>query len=462
MTPFKPEPVTVVGAGLAGCEAAWQLARRGVPVTLIDMKPGRRSAAHHEDGPAELVCSNSFKSDQPDTAAGCLKAELRRLGSLLLTCADETRLPAGTALAVDRVAFSAAVDDHLRRQPLITRHELRVERVPEQGIRIIATGPLTDEALAADISRLLGVGPLHFYDAAAPIVSAESIDRSVAFAGSRYGRGGEDYWNCPLDSGQYDGFVRALLDAAVVEPHAIDGGAVFEACMPLETMAARGMDALRFGPLRPVGLTDPRSGRRPYACLQLRQDDRAASLYNLVGCQTRLTWPEQRRVFRLVPGLSQAEFVRYGVIHRNTYLPSPQVLRTDGSARGQSGLYFAGQLTGVEGYVESIASGWLAGTQAAARALGIPEPDRQRLIPDLETIGGALARYISDPAIRDFQPMNANFGLLPVPPDAPRKREQRRAALTECARRATDRLYYDLQRIWPEPPESGAGLPRGG
>ncbi len=404
--------VQVVGAGLAGCEAAWQLACRDVPVTLTEMKPVQMSPAHHLPTLSELVCSNSLRAARLENAVGLLKEEMRRLGSLIIDCADQSALPAGGALAVDREQFSRLVTQRIDAHPLISRVCARADAIPDDELVIVATGPLTDSALFDAINSALGTTPLHFFDAAAPIVEAGSVDMSIAFRQSRYGRGGDDYINCPLDEAEYDAFWQALTSARTADVHDFDRRQIFEGCMPIEIMAARGRDTIRFGPLKPVGLTDPRTGREPYACVQLRQDNHAASLYNLVGFQTRLAFPEQQRVFRLIPGLEQAVFVRYGVMHRNTYLPSPQVLDADYSVRQREGLYFAGQITGVEGYVESAASGLVAGWQAALQYSGLSRPERLARLPGNQTVIGSLGDYISDERIRHFQPMNANFGLV--------------------------------------------------
>ncbi|MDD2578908.1 MAG: methylenetetrahydrofolate--tRNA-(uracil(54)-C(5))-methyltransferase (FADH(2)-oxidizing) TrmFO [Eubacteriales bacterium] len=437
-------PVTVIGAGLAGCEAAWQLACRNIPVTLIEMKPEHRSPAHELTTFAELVCSNSLRSDRLQNAVGLLKEEMRRLGSLIMTCADKTRIPAGGALAVDREQFSAAVSQMVEDHPLITvRHE-RVDQLPRQGRVIVATGPLTDGALFDDIRRELGIETLHFFDAAAPIVDAESIDQTIAFRQSRYDRGTADYLNCPMNEAEYDSFYQALIGAGQAEIHEFDKEHLFEGCMPIESMARRGRDTIRFGPLKPVGLTDPRTGRQPYACVQLRQDNRAASLYNLVGFQTRLRFAEQKRVFRMIPGLQDAEFIRFGVMHRNTYLPSPRVLAPDYSTRQRPELYFAGQMTGVEGYVESAASGLVAGLAAALQTLAVPAARREALLPAPATMIGAMARYISDPTISGFQPMNANYGLLPVL-DRPERQKARR--YEQLALRSLDQIERQCRAL---------------
>lgn len=414
-------PVHVIGAGLAGCEAAWQLAGRGVPVRLTDMKPEKLSPAHHLTTLAELVCSNSLRADRLENAVGLLKEEMRRLGSLIMACADETALPAGGALAVDRTLFSSLVTSRIDAHPLIERVCRRIDAIPP-GICLVATGPLTDSMLFEDIQSKLAVPALHFFDAAAPIVSADSIDFSIAFRQSRYGRGGDDYINCPMDESQYLRFWQALTTARKADIHEFDRRHLFEGCMPIEEMAARGQDTIRFGPLKPVGLVDPRTGKEPYACVQLRQDNRAGSLYNIVGFQTRLAFPEQARVFAMIPGLENAVFLRYGVMHRNTYLPSPRVLAADYSLRSMPNLYFAGQITGVEGYVESASSGLIAGWQAALQALGKPAAVRRRFLPSDRTVIGALSAYVSDERVDPFQPMNANFGLLAAP-NQPRQRK---------------------------------------
>lgn len=407
--------VIIAGAGLAGCEAAWQLASAGVSVRLIEMKPHQMTPAHNLTTYAELVCSNSLRAARMENAVGLLKEEMRRLGSLIISCADETSVPAGGALAVDREAFSQAVTNQIKKHPLIEVIESRIDKLPDNGLTIIATGPLTGGDLFKDIQKYFGTDTLHFFDAAAPIVTAESIDHSIAFSQSRYDRGGADYINCPFNEEEYQRFYDALITAELAEVHDFDREVVFEGCMPIETMAKRGRDTIRFGPLKPVGLRDPRTGREPYACVQLRQDDQAASLYNIVGFQTRLKFPEQRRVFRMIPGLEQAEFARLGVMHRNTFINSPGLLEPDYSAKRRPDLYFAGQMTGVEGYVESAASGLLAGWQAALQARGLAKEDRFRMLPDRHTVIGAMSQYISSADTKNFQPMNANFGLIAAP-----------------------------------------------
>lgn len=423
------QSVLVVGGGLAGCEAAWQLAARGIPVRLADMKPTEMTAAHHLPTLAELVCSNSLRAARLENAVGLLKEEMRRLGSLIIACADATAVPAGGALAVDRELFTAAVTGMICREPLIERVYEKLDRIPADGLTIIATGPLTDGALFENIRKTLNIETLHFFDAAAPIVEADSIDMSLAFRQSRYGRGGDDYINCPMDREAYERFWHELVNAERAQVHDFDQETVFEGCMPIETMARRGMDTIRFGPLKPVGLIDPHTGREPYACVQLRQDNRAASLYNLVGFQTRLTIGEQKRVFQLIPGLQDAVFVRFGVMHRNTYLPSPQVLEPDYSVCSRGDLYFAGQMTGVEGYVESASSGLLAGWQAALQARGLDKETRLQALPSARTVIGSLAHYVADRQIRHFQPMNASFGLVASPDGRFKRKELRIQAL---------------------------------
>ena len=400
--------VTVVGAGLAGSEAAWQLAQRGLQVRLVEMKPLKMTPAHHSPDFAELVCSNSLRGDRLENAVGLLKEELRRLDSLILSCADATKVEAGGCLAVDRQGFSRTVTEKIRSHPNIRVEEAELTAVPE-GPVIIATGPLTSEPLSAAIADYFGgAGYLNFYDAAAPLVTAESIDMDQAWFASRYDRGTPDYVNCAMDEAQYKAFVRELAAAEEAPVHGFEDKKVFEGCMPVEVMARRGEDTLRYGPLKPVGLPDPKTGRDPYAVVQLRKDNAAGTVYNLVGFQTHLRFPEQKRVFSMIPALANAEFIRYGVMHRNTFLDSPRLLDRTYADRRNPLVAFAGQMTGVEGYVESTASGYLAAVCMAARLRGEPIPDFSR-----ETAIGALAAYISDPSVTDFQPMNINFGLLP-------------------------------------------------
>ena len=403
------EKVIVIGAGLAGSEAAWQLARRGIPVELREMKPQKMSPAHHTEYFGELVCSNSLRSDQLENAVGLLKEELRWCGSLIMACADAHRVEAGGALAVDRHAFAAAVTEKLRSHPNITVVEGEVREIPPEGQVIIATGPLTSEELSEKIAQLFpGSKYLNFFDAAAPLVTFDSVDMDSAWFASRYDRGTPDYINCPLTREEYDAFWTELAQAQEAEVHGFEDAGVFEGCMPVEVMARRGRDTLTYGPLKPVGLKDPKTGREPFAVVQLRKDNAQGSIYNMVGFQTHLRFPEQKRVFSMIPALKNAEYVRYGVMHRNTFLDSPRLLDRYYRVRGRERLMFAGQITGVEGYVESTASGCLAAVELARRLEG-KEPAN---FPQ-ETAIGALALYISDQSVVNFQPMNVNFGLIP-------------------------------------------------
>jgi len=398
--------VTVVGAGLAGCEAAWQLAQRGIDVRLVEMKPVKRTPAHSSDDFGELVCSNSLRSGELSTGPGLLKEEMRRLGSLIMLCADENLVPAGGAVAVDRNGFSAAVTKRIRSHPHIRVETEEMTGIPE-GIVIIASGPLTSDRLAEAIREKTGGEGLSFYDAAAPIVTFESIDMTKAYFGSRYDKGDDDYVNCPMNREEYLAFHQALCQAQQAPVHGFDDSCVFEGCMPVEVMARRGEDTMRYGPLKPVGLRDPRTGKDAYAVVQLRRDNAEGSLYNLVGFQTHLRFPEQKRVFGMIPGLENAEFVRYGVMHRNTYLDSPRLLDATYAARQDPMIAFAGQMTGVEGYVESAASGLLAALEMGMRIRG----ESPVGFPTWTAIG-ALAGYISDPTVMKFQPMNVNFGII--------------------------------------------------
>ncbi|MBM6869645.1 methylenetetrahydrofolate--tRNA-(uracil(54)-C(5))-methyltransferase (FADH(2)-oxidizing) TrmFO [Pseudoflavonifractor phocaeensis] len=403
------EPVIVIGAGLAGCECAWQLARRGIPVVLHEMKPTKMTPAHHSEAFAELVCSNSLRSDQLENAVGLLKEELRCLGSLILACADTHRVEAGGALAVDRHGFARAVTQTVRNHPLITVVEGEVTALPEEGQVVVASGPLTSDALSAHIqARYPQQHSLNFYDAAAPLVTFESVDMEQAWFASRYDKGTADYINCALTAQEYAAFWEALCQAEEAPVHGFEDSGVFEGCMPVEVMARRGVDTLRYGPLKPRGLKDPKTGQEPYAVVQLRRDNAEGSIYNLVGFQTHLKWPEQRRVFSMIPALKNAEFVRYGVMHRNTYLDSPRLLDRYYRVRTEPRICFAGQITGVEGYVESTASGCLAAIELARRLEGKKPADFPR-----ETAIGALALYVSDESVVDFQPMNVNFGIIP-------------------------------------------------
>lgn len=415
----------VVGAGLAGCEAAYQLASRGIPVTLYEMKPKRFTPAHHNPDFAELVCSNSLRGAGLANAVGLLKEEMRRLGSVIMEAADATQVPAGGALAVDRSAFSAEVTKIIRNHPLITVVEEEITAIPEDENVIVATGPLTSEPLSAAIRNYFGKDHLSFFDAAAPIVTFESIDMSKAFFGSRYNKGTPDYINCPMNREQYLDFYNALKDAECAELHDFDHQ-VFEGCMPIEEMAHRGEDTMRYGPLKPVGLVDDRTGERSYGVVQLRKDNAAGTLYNIVGFQTHLKFPEQKRVFSMIPGLENAEFVRYGVMHRNTYLNAPLILERDFRVRGKGSLYFAGQMTGVEGYVESASSGLMAGLSLAAKILEIPRP----YFPDLTAIG-ALGQYISTASPDHFQPMNINFGIIASLDQRVRLKAERYTAISQ-------------------------------
>ena len=427
-----PEQVTVVGAGLAGCEAAWQLARRGIGVCLREMKPEKKSPAHVSADFAELVCSNSLRSADPTNAVGLLKEELRRLDSLIMRSADENRVEAGSALAVDRESFARTITEAIRSHPLIRVQEGEVTDIPE-GIVILATGPLTSESLSASIGERLGEGSyLHFYDAAAPIVTLESVNMEEAFFASRYNKGSADYVNCPMDKETYLAFRQALAEAEEAKVHGFEDKLVFEGCMPVEVMARRGIDTLRYGPLKPRGIVDPRTGREPYAVVQLRRDNFAGSLYNLVGFQTHLTFGEQKRVFSMIPALEEAEFVRFGVMHRNTYLDSPRLLDGRYRLKREPRIRFAGQITGVEGYVESTASGLLCGLQTARELLGEAPLDFTR-----ETAIGALAAYVSDETVAEFQPMNVNYGIIAPPGGRIRGKKNRNAFLSQ---RALERL----------------------
>ncbi len=405
--------VHVYGAGLAGCEAAWQIARRGTDVVLHEMKPQKYSPAHHSPDFAELVCSNSLRSDSVSNAVGLLKEELTRLGSLIMEAAHATRVPAGSALAVDRKLFAAYITEKIKNHPRIRVMEEEMTSVPEGQITVIATGPLTSDDMAAYIEHDLNCHGLHFFDAAAPIVDFASINMDIAFFASRYDKGDADYINCPMTKEQYDAFYQALIGAEEAKLKEFDREEqskklkVFEGCMPVEIMAKRGYDTLRFGPLKPVGLIDPRVGKEYYAVVQLRKENKEGSMYNLVGFQTHLTYPEQKRVFQMIPGLENAEFLRYGTMHRNTYLNSPELLDGDYSLRAMSNVYFAGQMTGVEGYIESAGSGFVAGLNACRKANGEPP-----YILPRTTMLGAMAHYISHGGIGAFTPMNANFGII--------------------------------------------------
>ena len=415
--------VKVIGAGLAGSEAAWQLAQRGLQVELYEMKPEKKSPAHHADTFAELVCSNSLRGDRLENAVGLLKEELRRLDSLIITCADATRVEAGGCLAVDRQGFSDLVTEKIRNHPNITVVAGEVTQVPE-GPVIVATGPLTSDALSEAIGAYFGTEYLHFYDAAAPLVTADSVDMHEAWWQSRYDRGTPDYVNCAMNKEQYEAFLKELVSAEEAPVHGFEDKNVFEGCMPVEVMARRGPDTLRFGPLKPVGLTDPKTGKEPYAVVQLRQDNAAKSVYNLVGFQTHLKFGEQKRVFSMIPALKDAEFVRYGVMHQNTFLQSPKLLDRYYADRRDPMVAFAGQMTGVEGYVESAASGYLAAVAMAAKVLGKALPEFPR-----ETAIGALGLYISDERIENFQPMNINFSIISPLEQRIRKKAEKNLAI---------------------------------
>lgn len=399
--------INVIGAGLAGCEAAWQIAKRGIKVRLFEMKPKTFSPAHHMETFAELVCSNSLRSDQLENAVGLLKEEMRLLDSIIMKCADSTKVPAGGALAVDRARFSQTVTDMIKENKNISVINEEVCDTNDNEMTIIATGPLTSDSLSQYVGNLAGEKHLYFFDAAAPIVSFDSINMTKAFKAARYGKGSDDYINCPMSKAEYEVFWDELVNAEVAEVKNFEKEILFEGCMPVESMAKRGKDTLRFGPLKPVGLTDPNSGIESYAVVQLRQDNSEGTLFNIVGFQTHLKWPEQKRVFGLIPGLESAEFVRYGVMHRNTFINSPKLLDATYKYKSKANLYFAGQITGVEGYIESAASGLIAGINAALSVLG-----KQELIFPSSTAIGALGNYISDSNIKNFQPMNINFGLI--------------------------------------------------
>ena len=431
--------LTVIGAGLAGCEAAYQASRLGVDVTLYEMKPHKRTPAHKSDGFAELVCSNSLRSDDVGNAVGLLKEEMRMIGSLIMEAAEVSRVPAGSALAVDRQKFSDYITEKIKNDPHITVIDREITELDGDGITVVATGPLTSDGLSDHIRNSLGIGGLHFFDAAAPIVSADSIDYDKDYFASRYGKGdATDYLNCPMTKEEYDAFYEALISARTAELHDFDndGGklTVFEGCMPVEVMASRGYETLTFGPLKPVGLPDPKTGKDPYAVVQLRRENADGTMYNLVGFQTHLAFSEQKRVFSMIPGLENAEFLRYGVMHRNTYLDSPGVLANDYSMKKRPDVFFAGQITGVEGYVESAASGMYAGINAALRALG-RDPF---VLPDTTMIG-AMANYVSIGSVsKNFQPMNANYGI--VAPLGYKVKGGKRARNEEYSKRAIECL----------------------
>ncbi|KRL90841.1 methylenetetrahydrofolate--tRNA-(uracil(54)-C(5))-methyltransferase (FADH(2)-oxidizing) TrmFO [Lactobacillus kalixensis] len=403
-----PKNVTVIGGGLAGSEAAWQLAKRGINVDLYEMRPKKMTPAHETSNLAELVCTNSMRSNQLSNAVGLLKEEMRQMDSLIMKAADKTQVPAGGALAVDRDSFSKYVSDTLRGMDNVTIHEEEITEIPKDGITIIATGPLTSDTLAEQINDFSGTDSLHFYDAAAPIVAADSIDMNIVYKKSRYDRGEAAYLNCPMTKEQYEKFAHELIHAEVADVHGFEKDDVFEGCMPIEVMAARGAKTMLFGPLKPVGLEDPHTGETPYAVIQLRQDNAAASMYNIVGFQTHLKYGEQKRVFSMIPGLENARFVRYGKMHRNTYIASPDLLTASYEAKKQKGLFFAGQMTGVEGYVESAGSGLVAGINAAREAM-----DEDTVVFPKDTALGSMANYVTTTSAKHFQPMNASFALIP-------------------------------------------------
>jgi len=453
MTGNALERLTIIGGGLAGAEAAWQVARQGIKVLLYEMRPARQTPAHVSEHLAELVCSNSLGSDREDRAPGLLKAEIRRLGSLILACADDTAVPAGSALAVGREAFATLVTRCIEEHPLIHLRRQEVPAIPKTGAVVVATGPLTSEALSADVARIAGEEHLFFYDAMAPIVTYESIDMTKAFRASRYDRGEADYVNCPMNREQYYAFVEAIVNAETIPLRGFeaDDNKFFEACLPVEVLARRGRDTMAYGPLRPVGLIDPQTGKRPFAIVQLRQDNLTATLYNMVGFQTNLKWSEQARIFRTIPGLEQADFVRLGQMHRNTFINSPRLLTPALEFRMRQGLFFAGQITGTEGYVGSAASGLVAGINAARRLQGqVP------LHFPGTTMLGALCHYVSSADPDSFQPMKANFGLLP--PLQPRVRNKR-ARYQAYARRALADMERFIERhLAPTAPETEVGL----
>ena len=419
--------INIIGGGLAGCEAAYQISKRGINVRLYEMKPTKYSPAHSKSNLAEIVCSNSFKSNLLTNACGLLKEELRMLDSLLIKIADETSVPAGQALAVDREEFSRKVTEYMENLDNVEIIKEEVTEIPDDTVTIIATGPLTSDVLFEKISKLVGNNELHFYDAAAPIIEKNSVDMNIAFIGDRYGKGEADYINLPMNKEEYENFWNELVNAEVVELHSFERREIFEGCMPVEVMAKRGIDTLRYGPLKPVGFDDPRTGRRPYALVQLRQDNSVGSLYNMVGFQTNLKFGEQKKVFSMIPGLQNAEFVKYGVMHRNTYINSPQILNNVYQMKDNENVFFAGQITGVEGYVESIASGLLAGINAVRYM-----KNKRKIVFPVETMIGALTDYISTPNEK-FQPMNANFGILPKLPEKIRDKQERYKKLSDRA-----------------------------
>src|SRR5258706_11914816 len=439
--------VTIIGGGLAGCEAACQLARRGLGVDLFEMRPVRGTAVHQTDHLAELVCSNSLRGNALDQAAGLLKEEMRRMDSLIVRVADEVRVPAGSALVVDRRLFARRVTEVVEALPDLRIHRQEVLRIPDDPVTIVASGPLPSDPLAQDVAAFVGQTHLYFFDAVSPVVEADSIDFGRAFRASRYGRGGDDYVNCPMTEPEYRAFYEALTTAESASVHEFEHERFFEGCLPIEVIASRGLDTLRFGPMKPVGLMDPRTGRRPYAVVQLRQDNLAASHFSIVGFQTQLKWGEQKRVLRIIPGLEQAEFVRYGMIHRNTYVNAPASLEPTFETRRRPGLFFAGQMSGVEGYVESAASGLLAGIGASFRARG----HAPLALPE-DTALGALGRYIARSDPKGYQPTNIAFGLLPDLPAKIRDKGRKRLAMSHRALESLERFRRGLGAEG-EPPE---------
>lgn len=433
--------ITVIGAGLAGCEAAWQIASKGIQVDLVEMKPSKMSAAHHSTDFAELVCSNSLKASRVDSAAGLLKEEMRRFGSLCLKAADVSSVAAGGALAVDRKIFSSFITEKIKNNPNINVTEAVVEDIPSGGITVIATGPLTDGVLAERIAGLCDGGNLSFYDAAAPVVTAESVDFSKAFFASRYDKGDKDYINCPMNKEEYEAFYKELINAESAKLKDFDRPInVYEGCMPVEILAKRGEDSIRFGPLKPVGLRDPRTGHRPWAVVQLRRENADATMFNMVGFQTNLKFGEQKRVFSMIPGLENADFVRYGVMHRNTFINSPKLLSRDLSLKKRENVFFAGQITGVEGYMESADCGIAAGINAVRRLNG----EAPLILPEF-TMTGALLKYICDETVTDFQPMGANFGIIPPLAEHIRDKRERYAALSARSLNWFDEFVKDVE-----------------
>lgn len=436
---MEQQRVTVIGAGLAGSEAAWQIARQGVPVRLYEMRPVRKTPAHHTDQFAELVCSNSLRANGMTNAVGVLKEEMRMMDSLIMYAADKHAVPAGGALAVDRDRFSAEITEMLKNHPLVEVIQEEVETIPTDGITVIATGPLTSPALSSEIKALMGEEYFYFYDAAAPIVDKESIDMDKVYLASRYDKGEAAYLNCPMNEEEFDAFYEAITTAEVAELKEFEKEIYFEGCMPIEVMMKRGKQTALFGPMKPVGLPDPKTGKTPHAVIQLRQDNAAGTLYNIVGFQTHLKWGEQKRVFQMIPGLENAEFVRYGVMHRNTFINSPKLLEPTYQLKNRETLFFAGQMTGVEGYVESAASGLIAGMNAARLALSKPCVT----FPEECTLG-SMAHYITNADSKHFQPMNANFGLLPALPNRIRNKKEKNEAL---ASRAIDVLRSYIEQL---------------